>query len=30
MKRNTIMNTTNPQRPERDDDTQVIETAEIT
>ena len=24
------MNTTNPQRPERDDDTQVIETAEIT
>ncbi|RYQ11355.1 hypothetical protein PG2093B_0464 [Bifidobacterium pseudolongum subsp. globosum] len=24
------MNTTNPQRPERDDDTQIIETAEIT
>lgn len=24
------MNTTNPQRPDRDDDTQVIETAEIT
>ena len=30
MKRNTIKNTTNPPRPERDDDTQVIETAEIT
>lgn len=30
MKRNTTMNTINPQRSERDDDTQVIETAEIT